>query len=251
MSENLLRDGTGEGQGVDGQAWRPRSDCSDCRIATLTQACPAGDVRGWQILSASENEKWARPYRTQVVQSEGPVPCPLVLVGEAPGQQEDRDGIPFNPAAPAGRELRKAMADVGLFRWSDVLAREAMRENGDRDYDPHQFYVAYLTNLLHCRPLDNKIDAFPDAVEVCRDKYLLPELAQLRPKAIVALGRVPAAYWFGKVGGAYRQLPDDGRPGSGAVVLHAPHPSSVARGNKPAYERLVKVLREAKVIAYE
>lgn len=138
--------------------------------------------------------------------------------------QEDRDGYPFNHGAPAGRVLDKCLNDTGI----------------DRDR-------CYLTNVVKHRPLDNKIANFPDAVEVCREHYLLPELAAVKPAegpfVVVCLGNVAGQYWFGKQTGAARVLPD------GTVVIHAPHPSAIARGNMDARPRLIRALEMAKVEA--
>ena len=51
---------------------------------------------------------------TQTVFGEGPVPAALVLIGEVPGDREDREGRPF--VGPAGRLLDEALADAGLDR---------------------------------------------------------------------------------------------------------------------------------------
>jgi len=250
--------------------WQPSSTCEECRIGRLTEPCKADDVR--RIRDPLMGPMWSaeppvRPYRNHVVQGEGPVPCPLVGVGEGPGFHEDREGKPFRPGAPAGRELMKALREAGVCRW---LPTTGVEINGREDtgwfrcnehenmlhhpdtldyyFDTHENLVKcrpiYLTNVVKCRPLDNKIKNFPDGVEYCSEHYLFPELEAVQPKAIVAFGLVPAALWFGKQDRAYRQL------ASGVVVLHAPHPSSIARGNRPAFERLVKVLKDAREIAY-
>ena len=51
---------------------------------------------------------------TQVVPGEGPQRAPIMLVGEQPGDQEDRAGLPF--VGPAGRMLDRALADAGIAR---------------------------------------------------------------------------------------------------------------------------------------
>lgn len=219
---------------ADRPAWMPAPDCTECRIGLLTEPCKPDDVR--RIYSSDGDVMpIVRPYRNNVVYGEGPMPCPLVGVGEGPGFHEDREGFPFRPSAPAGRELMKALKEANITRWSALYETPLLPEYGA---------VIYLTNVVKCRPLDNKIKNFPDGVEYCSEHYLFPELDAVQPKAIVAFGLVPAALWFGKHDRAYRQLP------SGVVVLHAPHPSSIARGNRGAFDRLVKVLKDARDIAY-
>ena len=77
--------------------------------------------------------------RTQAVFSDGAVDARLVVVGEAPGANEDRTGIPFVGAA--GRYLDLLLATVGMSRKDSV----------------------YICNVLKCRPPDNR-NPMPDAV---------------------------------------------------------------------------------------
>lgn len=86
----------------------------------------------------------------------------LVLVGEAPGREEDEKGEPF--VGEAGRLLDRILFAMGLSR-ADV----------------------YICNVLKCRPPNNRD---PEADEVaCCEPFLARQLAAIRPQAIVALGR--------------------------------------------------------------
>jgi DNA polymerase len=86
----------------------------------------------------------------------------LVLVGEAPGREEDERGEPF--VGEAGRLLDRMLLAMGLSR-ADV----------------------YICNVLKCRPPNNRD---PEADEVaCCEPFLVRQLAAIRPQAIVALGR--------------------------------------------------------------
>ncbi len=87
----------------------------------------------------------------------------LVVIGEAPGAEEDRQGEPF--VGPAGQLLDKILAAIGFAR-SDV----------------------YIANILKCRPTNNR-DPNAEEVHNC-SPYLLQQLALIRPKVILALGRV-------------------------------------------------------------
>jgi DNA polymerase len=99
--------------------------------------------------------------RTNVVYGVGSARVPLVFVGEAPGRDEDLQGIPF--VGRAGQLLTKIIAAIGLDR-EDV----------------------YICNVLKCRPPENRNPA-PDEILACRP-YLERQLAILRPKVICTLG---------------------------------------------------------------
>jgi uracil-DNA glycosylase family 4 len=89
----------------------------------------------------------------------------LVFVGEAPGRDEDLQGIPF--VGRAGELLTSMINRMG-FKRDDV----------------------YICNVLKCRPPNNR-DPLPSEIETCHP-YLLRQLKSLSPKAIVALGTFAA-----------------------------------------------------------
>lgn len=99
--------------------------------------------------------------RTQTVFGVGNPAARLVFVGEAPGFEEDRQGIPF--IGRAGDLLTKMIIAMGLKR-DDV----------------------YICNVLKCRPPDNR-DPSPDEITAC-SPYLFQQLATINPQVIVALG---------------------------------------------------------------
>ncbi len=88
----------------------------------------------------------------------------LMLVGEAPGAEEDRLGEPF--VGRAGKLLDKILTAINRSRIKDV----------------------YICNVLKCRPPNNR-DPLESEVEQC-EPYLLKQIEIMRPKLIVALGRV-------------------------------------------------------------
>lgn len=100
--------------------------------------------------------------RTQAVPGVGPCPATIMIVGEAPGFNEDRVGEPFVGAA--GKLLDTLLARIGLGR-SDV----------------------YITNVLKCRPPMNR-DPMPNEVEAC-SPYLKEQLELVKPKVVLILGR--------------------------------------------------------------
>jgi DNA polymerase len=89
-----------------------------------------------------------------------------MLVGEAPGADEDRLGEPF--VGQAGRLLDNMLAAIGLARGTDV----------------------YIANVLKCRPPGNR-NPQPDEVTQC-SPYLLRQIGLIQPRLIVAMGRFAA-----------------------------------------------------------
>jgi DNA polymerase len=100
--------------------------------------------------------------RTNAVPGEGTGRGRILLVGEAPGRNEDRTGRPFCGAA--GKILDQALAEARI-------ARED----------------AFVTSIVKCRPPGNR-DPTPTEKEACRP-YLLEQVEALRPRVLVALGR--------------------------------------------------------------
>ncbi|MEK7691211.1 MAG: uracil-DNA glycosylase [Bdellovibrionota bacterium] len=100
--------------------------------------------------------------RTQIVVGEGNLDADLVFVGEAPGENEDLEGRPF--IGRAGQLLDKMIEAIGLRR-QDV----------------------YICNVVKCRPPENR-NPEPDEIAACQP-FLEEQLAQLRPKVVVALGK--------------------------------------------------------------
>ena len=100
--------------------------------------------------------------RTQAVPGVGPCPATIMIVGEAPGFNEDRQGEPFVGAA--GKLLDTMLARIDLSR-SDV----------------------YITNVLKCRPPMNR-DPMPNEAEAC-SPYLKQQLELVKPKVVLILGR--------------------------------------------------------------
>ena len=103
--------------------------------------------------------------RTNLVFGVGNENARLMFVGEAPGEQEDKTGIPFVGAA--GKLFDKYLAAVGIER-EDV----------------------YIANILKCRPPNNR-DPLPEEQDACM-AYLREQVRIIRPKMIVCLGRIAA-----------------------------------------------------------
>ena len=103
--------------------------------------------------------------RTQVVFGVGNPQADLMFVGEAPGADEDVQGVPF--VGRAGQLLTKIIEAIGMKR-EDV----------------------YIANVIKCRPPQNR-NPEPDEVETC-EPFLFKQIDIIKPKVIVALGKFGA-----------------------------------------------------------
>jgi len=101
--------------------------------------------------------------RTKFVFGVGNPAADIVFVGEAPGADEDAQGEPF--VGRAGKFLTETLRKIGLEREE-----------------------VYICNILKCRPPNNR-DPLPQEVEKC-EPYLLKQLSLIKPRIIVALGRI-------------------------------------------------------------
>ena len=108
--------------------------------------------------------------RTHVVVGEGNLSAEIILVGEAPGKEEDLSGRPF--VGRSGKLLRKSLIDVG-FDIKDI----------------------YITNIVKCRPPNNR-DPKPEERNIC-GQYLLTQLLEfLKPKLVIGIGRISSQVIF-------------------------------------------------------
>jgi uracil-DNA glycosylase family protein len=181
-------------------------------------------------------ELWEKA--TQTVFSAGPQDARVVLVGEQPGDQEDRQGAPF--VGPAGHLLAKAVDEAGIPR-----------------------ETVYRTNVVkHFRfsqagPGKRRIHQTPDRlhIEACQP-WLTAELALLEPTVLVCLGATAAKALLGSSFRVTKQrgelFPNPiGRAPDAKAAEHARwimatiHPSAVLRADnrEVAYEGLVADLR--------
>lgn len=110
--------------------------------------------------------------RTNVVFSDGFAGAPVMLIGEAPGADEDASGIPF--VGRAGKYLTELIKEAGLSREKDF----------------------YICNTVKCRPPENREPAIEEQ-EAC-SKYLEAQINIVRPKLIVLCGSVAAKEFLGK-----------------------------------------------------
>jgi len=158
--------------GVSGSATAAPATPSTTTVASLgLDDAPAGRPTGAQGLTVVRDElgdcqrcKLA-PTRKNLVFGVGNPKAHLVFVGEAPGADEDAQGEPF--VGKAGQLLTKMIEAMGYAR-QDV----------------------YICNILKCRPPGNR-NPEPDEIAQC-EPFLKGQLAALRPRVIVALGKFAA-----------------------------------------------------------
>lgn len=149
--------------------------------------------------------------RSQTVFGVGPMDVDLCFVGEAPGADEDRQGMPFVGAA--GQLLTRIIEAMGLRR-DDV----------------------YICNILKCRPPGNR-QPLPDEAANCR-RFLDRQLELIQPRLICCLGATASQYLLhettaiGKMRGRFYDY-------HGIPVLCTYHPASLLPGRSPQNKGLV------------
>ena len=124
----------------------------------------AADRRADLVTLYRELSEWQCPLaatRTKLVFGNGNANAELMFVGEAPGADEDRQGIPF--VGRAGRLLDTLLGEIGLER-SDV----------------------FVANVLKCRPPGNR-DPLPDEISEC-EPHLMRQIELIQPSVICTLG---------------------------------------------------------------
>lgn len=153
---------------------------------------------------------------TATVFGEGKAAAAMVLVGEAPGDQEDKQGRPF--VGPAGRVLDRALDEAGIDR-ADVYLTNAVK---------HFKWTERGKRRIHQRPNRTEIKA-------C-GFWLEAELGVIRPRLLVLLGAVAGEAVFGS---RFRVGEHKGKVEEAAVgewrglVVSTIHPSAVLRGDDP------------------
>lgn len=153
--------------GID--TWRERESETPVTVtAVVADAVP--DQTEWEPLQQQAMSCVAcglHKTRTHVVFGVGNRNADLLIVGEAPGAQEDQQGEPF--VGQAGQLLNKMLLAIGLPR--------------------EQVYIA---NILKCRPPGNR-DPDPEEVHLCTP-FLTQQIALIKPKLILALGRIASHF---------------------------------------------------------
>ena len=146
-----------------------------------------------------------RASRTKLVFGAGNANADIMFVGEAPGAQEDKLGLPF--VGPAGKLLEQLLGEIGLER-KDV----------------------FINNTLMCRPPGNR-DPLPDEIEECKP-FLMKRIELIEPKVICTLGNYATKLLTGSPQGITRVHGEpQPREVSGRNVILYPlfHPAAALR----------------------
>jgi DNA polymerase len=154
--------------------------------------------------------------RTNFVFGVGSAEADLMLVGEAPGRDEDLKGIPF--VGRAGQLLTLMLQSIGLER-NEV----------------------FIANVLKCRPPNNR-DPQPDEIEKC-EPYLLKQIEMISPKLIVTLGRFASASLL-RTKSALGTLREQMHDYNHVPLIVTYHPAALLRNpqlKKQSWEDLVKI----------
>jgi DNA polymerase len=155
--------------------------------------------------------------RTNFVFGSGNLRAKIMFIGEAPGAEEDAQGIPF--VGRAGKLLDKIIEAMGMKR-EDV----------------------YICNILKCRPPGNR-DPEPTEMESCTP-YLYKQIELIKPRIIVCLGRI-SAQWLLKTSETLGALRGKVHDFMGARLLVTYHPAALLRNEqwkRPTWDDMKKVL---------
>ncbi len=159
--------------------------------------------------------------RTNIVFGQGNPHAELVLVGEAPGREEDKRGFPF--VGEAGQLLEKILFAMGLKR-DDV----------------------YICNVIKCRPPKNR-DPLVDEIAAC-EQFLQRQLAIIKPRLIITLGRFAAHTLLqtdlpiGRLRGQWREY-------QGIPLMPTYHPAYLLRnpaGKRDVWQDVKQVMQRLK-----
>jgi uracil-DNA glycosylase family protein len=189
--------------------------------ATLSELAKAAQIcEGCELYRAA----------TQTVFGEGPSPALLMLVGEQPGDREDREGHPF--VGPAGVLLDRALEQAGIDRDSEAYVTNVVK---------HFRWQPRGKKRIHRKPGHEHIEA-------CKP-WLDAELDRVHPEALVFMGATAAQAYLGR---SFRVTASRGQPVDSPlapVVLATVHPSSIlrieGRDRELEFDRFVKDLAKA------
>lgn len=193
--------------------WIPKSR----DLLALQAAAPA--CRGCDLYSRA----------TQVVFGHGPADAKVVMVGEQPGDEEDRQGLPF--IGPAGKLLSKAMEEAGLDR-QQVYVTNAVK---------HFKWIERGKRRIHAKPTGIEISA-------CKP-WLEAELSTIRPELVVCLGATAAQSLMGN---KFRVTANRGKffPHPWAKeVLATIHPSAILRMPDRYHEEYALLVEDLRLAA--
>ncbi len=161
--------------------------------------------------------------RTQVVWGTGDVGARLMFIGEGPGAEEDRQGLPF--VGRSGQLLdRLVLQEMGLAR-SEV----------------------YIANVVKCRPPNNR-DPRPDEIEACRP-WLAAQLEHLAPAVVVSLGNFATRLLL-QTDEGIRRIRGRAYPFGAGHLVPTYHPAAALRsGGEVVAEMRADLVRAKRLLA--
>lgn len=149
--------------------------------------------------------------RTNVVFGVGQADSELMFVGEAPGRNEDLEGVPF--VGRAGQLLDQLLNEVGIER-----------------------ETVYIANVLKCRPPNNR-DPDPDEIDACKG-YLRQQIRLIRPRVVVTLGNFATKLLLNTTTGITRLRGSAYPWWLGASLIPTFHPAAALRGRPAVLEAM-------------
>ncbi len=179
------------------------TDSGDAHTETTDPAAPVGaDYEGLRRTALVCTQCRLHSGRTQVVFADGSPTGRLMVIGEAPGANEDRTGLPF--VGQAGKLLDLMLASVDLSRKRDV----------------------YICNVLKCRPPGNR-NPQPDEIDQCAP-YLRRQIELVRHEVILAVGSF-ASQWLTASKSSLGRLRGKVYRYEGVPVVVTYHPAALLR----------------------
>jgi uracil-DNA glycosylase family protein len=168
---------------------------------------------------------------TQTVFGEGPEDAPLMLVGEVPGDQEDKEGRPF--VGPAGRLLDRALEEAGIDRTAAYLTNAVK----------HFKWEPRGKRRIHAKPSWSETMA-------CRP-WLEAEIEAVQPRVIVALGATAGQSLFGKQFRVTKQRGEWLETDLAEYATGTIHPSAILRqrDDESRHAEMAKLVADLKKIA--
>lgn len=144
--------------------------------------------------------------QTVCLLGDGPVPCDIMVIGEAPGYREDNVEIPFS--GKSGIYLRKCLREIGI--------------------DPRQVFI---TNAVACRPPGNRTPKVKE-IKTCAHLYLYKQIEIVKPKVIMALGNSAIQALTGRKA-TVTKMEGNSFQYQGITCIPCRHPSSILRVDDP------------------
>ncbi len=187
------------------------------QVSTATAAYPAEPWVSADSIDALNNQICEcvkcplGQTRTRFVFGVGNPRSRVMLIGEAPGADEDAQGEPF--VGRAGQLLNKILAAVDLKREE-----------------------VYICNILKCRPPNNR-DPLPTEMETC-SPYLFRQIELIRPQFIICLGRI-SAQWLLQTNASLSALRGKFHDFQGSKLMVTYHPAALLRNpnwKRPTWE---------------